>query len=88
VTAKPSICGRGALCKSGVYAVTVACLTSGDLPGASGYRSWALKRLALNTVEKSAEGIVDGRQAALVRHSEAERWSNGYAAAVRLRSKA
>ena len=35
VTAKPSICGRGAFCKSGVYAAKVTRLTPGDLPGAS-----------------------------------------------------
>jgi len=40
VTAKPSICGWGAFCKSGVYAVKVTCLTPGDLSGASGDRSW------------------------------------------------
>ena len=31
VTIKPSICNRGAFYKLGVYAVTVKCLTSGDL---------------------------------------------------------
>ena len=41
VTAKPSICGWGAFCKSGVYAVKVTSLTPGDLPGASEDRSWA-----------------------------------------------
>src|SRR5688572_30173822 len=33
MTAKPSICGWGALCKSGVYAVKVTSLTPGDLSG-------------------------------------------------------
>jgi hypothetical protein len=43
VTAKPSVCDRDALCKSGAYAVKVTSLTPGDLPGASGTRrSWAL----------------------------------------------
>jgi hypothetical protein len=37
------------------------------------------ERLALNTVEKSAEGIVGGRQAKLVRHCNVERRSPGYA---------
>ena len=32
MTAKPSICGEGALCKSGVYAGKVTSLTPGDLP--------------------------------------------------------
>ena len=35
VTAKPSICDWGVLCKSGVYARTVSCLTPGGLSGAS-----------------------------------------------------
>jgi len=33
VTAKPSICGWGAFCKSGVYAAKVTSLTPGDLSG-------------------------------------------------------
>ena len=38
VTAKPSICDWGVLCKSGVYARTVSCLTPGGLSGASATR--------------------------------------------------
>jgi len=34
VTAKSSICGWGAFCKSGVYAAKVTSLTPGDLSGA------------------------------------------------------
>ncbi|GHC21194.1 hypothetical protein GCM10008094_09790 [Aidingimonas halophila] len=36
VTAKPSICERGVLYKSGVYAVTVLCLTPGGLSAVQG----------------------------------------------------
>jgi hypothetical protein len=39
---------------------------------------------ALNTVEKSAEGIVGGKQATLVRHCNVERRSPGYARAAKL----
>jgi hypothetical protein len=42
VTAKSSICGWGAFCKSGVYAAKVTSLTPGDLSGASEDRGWAL----------------------------------------------
>ena len=35
VTMKPSICNGSAFYKSSVYAVTVSCLTPGDLLGAS-----------------------------------------------------
>ena len=38
MTAKPSICGCDALCNSGVHAVTVTCLTPGDLSRALGFR--------------------------------------------------
>ena len=60
VTTKPSICGWDAFCKSGVYAAKVTCLTPGDLPGACRRSKLGAERLALNTVEKSAEGIVGG----------------------------
>jgi hypothetical protein len=59
VIAKSSICGWDALCKSGVRAVTVTCLTPGDLSGAS-LAKLGVEQSALNTVEKSAEGIVGG----------------------------
>jgi len=42
VTAKPSICGWGAFCKSGVHAAKVTSFTPGGLPGASEERGWAL----------------------------------------------
>jgi hypothetical protein len=51
VTAKSSICsdgtstGRGALCKSGVYASKDPCLTAGDLSGARGHRPSAGRRV-------------------------------------------
>jgi len=47
----------------------------GRSPRCFGGSKLGAERLALNAVEKSAEGIVGGRQVALVRHSEAERWS-------------
>jgi len=68
VTAKPSICGWGAFCKSGVYAAKVTCLTPGDLPGASATRL-GVGQPALKTVEKSANGIVGRKQVKLLRHS-------------------
>ena len=68
MTAKPSICDWGVLCKSGVYARIVSCLTPGGLSGASATRL-GVGRPALKTVEKSAEGIVGARQVRLVRHS-------------------
>ena len=69
VTAKPSLCGWGAFCKSGVYARIASCLTTGDLSGALEARL-GVGRPTLNTVEKSANGIVGMRQVRLVRHSK------------------
>ena len=66
---KPSLCGWGAFCKSGVYARTASCLTTGDLSGALEVGLGA-GQLALNTVEKSANGIVGMRQVKLLRHSK------------------
>ena len=68
MTIKPSICTGSTFYKSSVYAVTVSCLTPGDLPGASTTRLGA-EQSALNPVEKSANGIVGKRQAKLLRHS-------------------
>jgi len=68
VTAKSSLCGWGAFCKSGVYAAQVTGLTPGDLSGASATRL-GVGQPALTTVEKSANGVVGARQAKLVRRS-------------------
>ena len=56
VTAKSSICGWGAFCKSGIYAAKVTCLTPGGLSCVKD--SLRAKRLALIAGQKSAEGIV------------------------------
>jgi hypothetical protein len=48
VTAKPSICGWDAFCKSGVYAGKVTCLTPGDLPP-------VLRRIEAGRLETDAE---------------------------------
>ncbi len=53
--AKPKL---SELYKSGVYAVKVTRLTPGDLSGASEDLKLGVWKQALNTVEKSAEGIV------------------------------
>jgi hypothetical protein len=79
VTAKPSIGKRGVLYKSGVYAQKALCLTPGDLPCARLSRGLREEQSTLTAWEKSAEGIVGDLQERLVRHSEAERRSNGYA---------
>ena len=57
VTAKSSVCDRGVLYKSGVYAVKALCLTPGDLHRVrrAGLRG---ERFFLSAVQKSAEGIV------------------------------
>ena len=65
VTTKPSICnfggnaGAGAFCKSGAYARQDSCLATGDLSGAAREVDARLGvgQPALNTVEKSAEGV-------------------------------
>lgn len=61
-TAKPSICGRGVLYKSGVYAAKALCLTPGGLPAVRAsefsHANWALAQVGSIGRQKSAEGIV------------------------------
>jgi hypothetical protein len=92
VTAKPSICGNKMyfvprdflrsyirrLCREGNASYP------GRYPRCFGAMKLGVRQRTPNTVEKSAEGVVGGRQATLVRHCNVERRRPGYARAATL----
>lgn len=63
VTAKLSICGWDAFCKSSVYAAKITCLTPGDLPDASEERSWAPSDRCWPSRRSQQKGRVGGAPA-------------------------
>lgn len=79
VTTKSSIRRRSALRKSGVYALKAVSFTPGGLQRVRSHAELRVERSALTALQESAEGIVGASRNWILRHSETERRSNGYA---------